>query len=421
MQNVIVGLGLSLTVLVGAAGRAEATECGETRREVDRLKAAITVDETARRPAQVSAARAKLQLVEKKLAAACATHKATIVALPLGYVTLPEGNGARAEVTYGENWEIKLTTLAGAKNGVVIAGAATLSSPWGTKLVAEAATPAKPWEPLVAVALGPTVTFEEPRAGEGTWKIALASPPELIALAKLRSCADGKVKMDKLPPSACKMLANSYPLATSRSVPERGRAVLVGEWQYGWKAEHTLTPTELGPLPENSLPMRLDLDLELTAPLADVSDGKRLPVTIEGNRQTTTDGTLLQLAHACNDDEACEKKRFAVEVYWDRVFAMPLIRPPVAGYGNILGKVTDRLAKPLGGQRLLVTGQGRRIIAITDKDGEFKISGLGGGDYMIYPVGKDPTNLYKSDEKHPMTVGFGDIKMPVIFMNRLHE
>ena len=80
---------LAFVVVTGATGvrRAEATECGLARRQVDQLKAAIAVDEAARRGKEVAAARSKLAAIEKIVDKQCVARKANIVALPLGYVT----------------------------------------------------------------------------------------------------------------------------------------------------------------------------------------------------------------------------------------------------------------------------------------------------------------------------------------------
>lgn len=420
MRSTFLLLCLALT---GAARTAHATECGTARRQVEQLKAAIAVDEAAKRGKEVAAARSKLAGLERAVDKSCVAKKATIIALPLGYVTLPEGNASKSEITYSENWEVTLHTQAGARNGIAISAPATVTSAWGTKLTADDKSGVKPGETLIALALGAQLVIEEPKAGEGTWKVTLPAPPTLYAASKLRACADGKVKIEKLTPYSCELALSAFPLPYPDSVAGRGRAVYVGEWQYGWQAGHTLNAETLGPLPEAKDPARLDLDLELDQSLGPITAHlKRMPVTIEANRQGSTDGVQIALGQNCNDEEACEKKHFAVEVWWDRVFAMPILRQPQSVDLVVSGKVTDRLAKPIAGQRMLLEGKGRRIFSITNKEGEFRFSALGGGDYTLYPVGKSPTNLLKGgDEKRAVQVGFGETKLPVFFINRLHE
>ena len=399
-----------------------ATECGNARRQVDQLKAAISVDE-ARHGKDVATARSRLQAQQHIVDKQCLAKRAKIVAIPLGYVTLPEGNASKSELTYSENWEITLTTQVGARYGIAFVTPATVTSAWGTKLVADDKSAIKPGETLVAVALGASLVVEEPRPGEGTWKIALAAPPILIPALKLRACADGKVKLDKLTPHSCEMVLSAYPLPSQDSVPGRRRAVYVGEWQYGWQAGHTLSTETLGPLPDSKDPVRLDLELELDSSLGSINGGlKRLPVTIEGNRQSTTDGVAIELQHNCNDDEACEKKHFGVEIWWDRVFAVPLLRQPQSVDLVVAGKVTDRLAKPIAGQRLLLESKARRIITTSDKDGEYRFTSLGGGSYTLNAIGKSPTNVLKAGEdKRTVQVGVSENKQAVLFLNRLHE
>ncbi len=425
MRSTSLLFSLAFVVVTGATGvrRAEATECGLARRQVDQLKAAIAVDEAARRGKEVAAARSKLAAIEKIVDKQCVARKANIVALPLGYVTLPDGNASHSSFTYSENWEITLTTQAGARHGLAFNTPASVTSAWGTKLAATDKSGLKPGETLIAVALGAQLVVEEPRPGEGAWKITLAAPPVLIPATKLRACADGKAKLDKLTPHSCEVALSAYPVPFADSVPGRGRAVYVGEWQYGWQAGQTLNAETLGPLPASTDPVRLDLELELDAPLGAITSGlKRLPVTIEGNRQASTDGVAIELGQTCNDEEACEKKRFAIEVWWDRVFAMPLLRQPHSVGLVVTGKITDRLAKPIAGQRVLLEGKGRRIIGITNKEGEYRFDHLGGGEHTLFPVGKSPTNLLKGgEEKKTVMVGFGDNKLPVTFINRLHE
>lgn len=414
---------LLLVGLLAGGKAAQATECGTARRQVEQLKAAIAVDESARRGKEVAAARAKLQSLQATVDRTCTTKRATIIALPLGYVTLPEGNASKSEITYSENWEITLTTQAGARHGIAFNTPATVTSAWGTKITADEKSGLKPGETLVAVALGASLVVEEPRPGEGTWKIALAAPPTLIPATKLRACADGKLKLEKLTPFSCEVALSAYPLPFPDSVPGRGRAVYVGEWQYGWQAGHVLVTETMGGFAESKDPVRFDLELELDQPLGAITTGlKRLPVTIEGNRQASTDGVTITLGHTCNDDEACEKKHFAAEIWWDRVFAMPILRQPQSVDLVASGKVTDRLAKPIAGQRLLLEGKGRRIITSTNKDGEYRFTALGGGEYTLYPVGKSPTNLLKGgEEKRTVQIGFAEAKLPVLFLNRLHE
>src|SRR5262245_2163426 len=134
-------------------------------------------------------------------------------------------------------------------------------------------------------------------------------------------------------------------------------------------------------------------------------------------------GTRFKLVHGgCGEDAECEDQRFAVEIWFDRVFGMPFLRSPKSGgAGRIVGKVTDRLARPIAGQRLLFIGTSQRIITITDERGDYRFDGLSGGDAQVVPVGKSPANIAKGDELRAVKVGVGESKVPVTFINKLLE
>ena len=156
-----------------------------------------------------------------------------------------------------------------------------------------------------------------------------------------------------------------------------------------------------------------------------MTDGKQLVVTLEANAQDKPAGALLKLGHGgCgDDDEKCEQARFDVEVWYDRAFGVPFLRVPPAGAaeGRLTGKVTDRLARPVQNQRVLVTSFGRRVITITDDHGDYRFDALQAGDASVVPVGRVPSNVPKGDETRAAKVGLEALKVPVIFVNKLYE
>ena len=410
---------------VAWATAAQATECGDARLAVAHYKTAAAVEETLKHAAEVFTAKTNLKAAEKKLQTACVPKHAQIVALPLGYVSVPPGNLSKITVEPQEGWRPTVTTLAGAQNGLVLADPATLTLPAGMRWETPVSASKSAGEILIAVATDATITVEEPEAGKGSWRIEVKAPPQLWPISKIRACASGKDASLKLPKSACQMLLSVDPVPQAGALPPRGRALLHGEWQYGWHAVFELGPDELGELPKAPAPARLDLALELTAPLPEISDGKKLQVTLEANQQDRPANATLKLAHGgcADDDEACEKQRFAVEVWFDRVFGVPFLRAPNAAgaVGALTGKVTDRLARPIAGQRVLVTEAQRRAIAITDDTGGYRFDNLMSGDATVVPVGRDPANIPKNDEARSLKVPLTERKVPLIFVNKLWE
>jgi hypothetical protein len=202
--------------------------------------------------------------------------------------------------------------------------------------------------------------------------------------------------------------------------------VLIAEWQYGWDRTLELGDDELGELPEgDGAGPLLELPLELSAPLPGLSDGKVLRVFVEANRQRRPAGAGIKLGNGCgDDDDACEKLRFTTEVWYDRVFGVPFLRKPdeLEKPAAAVGKVTDRLARPVGGQRLLLTAAGgRRVITITDERGEYRFDELPGGEATLMPVGKNPSNLAKGTELRRLLLGTSETKVPVTYVNKLWE
>ena len=95
-----------LVAALAAGGVARATECGEARQASAHLRAAIAFEQMAGHKKEAAEAQSKLGAVEKKLKAACAPRKVTIVALPLAYVSLPPGNLSKAGFQPGESWKL---------------------------------------------------------------------------------------------------------------------------------------------------------------------------------------------------------------------------------------------------------------------------------------------------------------------------
>lgn len=406
-----------MMLLAPAASRAD--ECGDLKAKTAHYKAAAAVEETLRHAAQAYEAKTAYEEAKKKRNTICVPHKAIIAALPLGYVSVPPGNLSKATVTPPDGWGLTLTTQAGASTGVVYGPAAiTLPPELHWESTSSASPPSN--ELLIAVALDSALSVEETDVAKGDWRIEPKSV-QLVPLSKLRACKDLPAKLSK---ESCAMLASIDP-ARPGSVPARGRAVSLGEWQFGNRAVLELNETELGqPGTTDNAPARLDLVLELSAPIAGFSDGKKLAVTLEANASQRGVGATYKLAHGgCGDeDEACEKARFAVEIWFDRVFGVPFLRAPsTPAEAFLLGKVTDRLARPMAGQRILFTQGPRRIITVTDERGDYRFDRLMGGDATVVPVGKDPTNTPKGDETRQVKIGVHESKSAVIFVNKLWQ
>jgi hypothetical protein len=401
-------------------GVAAATECGEARIAYAHFKAAAEVEQFLHHAGPAHDARAGLESAEKKMHAACGAKKVSIVALPVGYVSSAPGNASKSTFAPGEAWSLQLTTNAGASNGVVFFEPAALSLPEAVNWESP-----KPGELFVAVASDAQLTVEEPEAGKGTWKIEVKTAPQLIAMSALRQCAAGKgdagAKLDK---ASCAMLVRVDPVASASALPEPGRAVYVGEWQYGWHAglevgelEMSQTPT-LGPTP------RVELPLSLSAAIPSVSDGKKLLIAVQGAGLQKPTGATLKLAHECgNEDEKCQKERFNVQVWFDRAFGVPFVRvrPAGAAKATATGKVADRLAKPMVGQRVMLLEPGRKIVTITDDIGEYHFDNLAGGEATVFPVGKAPIDKPGNQESRKQMIGVGEAKVPILYVTKLFE
>ncbi len=414
-----------MLAIASVPAAARATECGELRRDVNHLRAAAAVDEAAGRKALVADSRAKLKTLEKKMATACAPRKVTVAALPLGYISLPPGNLSKATFDAGENWGLTFTTQAGAAGGLVFNDAATMTLP-PLHLETELSPAKTAGEILVALAFDAALTVEEPQPGHGTWAIEVKNKPQLVAMSKLRACAAGKPDPAlKLSASACSGILPVDPLARpTGSEPERGRAFAFGEWQYAWHATLELGPEIARPAPNDLPPPRVAFTLELSAPVPGVSDGKKFAVALEQSPREQPGGFAFKLGQGCgDDDQKCEDDRFPVEIWYDRAFGVPFLRAPETGaqHGQLAGKVSDRLARPVANQRILVTDGARRIITISDAQGDYNLTGLTAGDATVIPCGKDPAKVPTGDESRAVKIGAGETKVPVIFINKLFE
>jgi len=401
-------------VVMTLGGPAMATECGKLRLEAAHWKAA--------QPTTKDAA-GQLRAVEKKLQAACAPVRVSVAAIPLAYVPVPLGNLSRAGLDLPAGPGPTFSTRAGAPAGIVFADSVTLDQP-AIHLETELSPNRSVADVLVAIATDVKLTVEEPQAGHGVWKLESAGEPVLMPLSKIRACASGKDKTAKLLAAVCQSLLVVDPSPGTDAIPERGRAVPLGEWQWGWRATIDLVPDSLGVVPNAKLPVRVPMRFELSAPIPGVSDGKRLDVTLENHARVAPEGLSWKLGHGCGDDDvACEKTRFDGEVWFDRAFGVAFLRAPntPSKTGSLVGKVTDRLARAIGGQRVVATVGGRRAITITDKDGEFRFEGLPAGETVVVPVGRDPANIAKGDEKRQVLLGTAEVKVPVIFVNKLFE
>jgi hypothetical protein len=418
----------AIAALLATAGQAAATECGEARAQLAHLRGAQAISNQAK---------ALLPAAERKVAATCTPKRATIAALPLGLVPVPQGNLSKVTWRPPEGFALTLSTRAGAPAGLVVKEPAQITVGEVALETTPSATP-KAGEALVALARDAELTVEEPAAGSLTWTIALSGAPSTVPLSTLQACAAGKDKSLKLSASTCRAVVDALPLApTPGARPERRRALRLGEWQYGWGTTLELGPVELG-LDEAVKSLRglaspaVPMALELSAPIPGLSDGKRLDVMLEMGQLASPPTVQLKLGHGCGDDDAaCEAQRFAVEIWLDLVtgslFFVPPPTPVAAASGPLkpgalVGKVADRLARAIAGQRLLYTGPGgRQIVTISDKQGEFRFIGLSGGEASVVPVGRVPTNILKGDEKRTVVVGLGESKVPIIYVNKLHE
>jgi len=85
------------------------------------------------------------------------------------------------------------------------------------------------------------------------------------------------------------------------------------------------------------------------------------------------------------------------------------------------GKVADRLARPMVGQRVMLLESGRKIITISDDIGEYHFIELAGGEATIFPVGKKPTDRPGKEESRKAMVGLGEAKVPILYVTKLLE
>jgi hypothetical protein len=414
MKRWVIGLSLFLV------GNSRATECGEARLAYAHFKAAAQIEQDQHHAGPAHDARSSLEKADSKMRTACTPHKVKLTALPLGYVSLPPGNGSKATFEPGSDWALHLSTAAGAQNGVVF-GEAELALPAGQKW--ETPENAKGPEIFVAVGSDADLTAEEPEAGKGTWKIEVGKVT-LVPMTQIKSCAGGKgdagLKLDK---ATCQMLAKIDPLGGPNALPEPGRAAYVGEWQYGWKSGLEVGELEMSETPTAGAPAHLDLALSLSAPIPGVSDGKKLSAALQTNGQLKPLGANVKLSQDCgNDDESCQKQRHAVAIWYDRAFGVPFVRVHSGpAKATATGKVADRLARPMVGQRIMLLEPGRKVITISDDIGEYHFIDLAGGQATIFPVGKKPTDRPGKEESRPANVGMGEAKVPILYVTKLFE
>src|SRR5262249_20787575 len=147
-------------------------------------------------------------------------------------------------------------------------------------------------------------------------------------------------------------------------------------------------------------------------------------VALQNNGQLKPMGAVFKLAQECgNDDEACQKVRHSVTVWYDRAFGVPFLRlrPVGAAKASATGKVADRLAKPMISQRLMLIQPGRKIVTISDDLGEYHFIDLSGGEATIFPVGKKPTDRPGKEESRKAMVGVGEAKVPILYVTKLFE
>jgi hypothetical protein len=407
-------------VLVGNG--AYATECGEARLAQAHFKAAAQIEQDQHHSGPAHDARAGLEKAEAKVRSACAPHSVKIMALPLGYLSLPPGIGSKATFEPSTDWALHLSTAAGAPNGIVFNEPPELQLPAGLKW--ETPENAKGPEVYLAVGSDAELSVEEPEAGKGTWKISVEKTA-LVTLTAVHACAGGKgdagAKLDK---ATCQMLLHVDPISGPNALPEPGRAAYIGEWDYGWKSGLEIGDVEMSETPTAGTPAHVDLALTLSAAIPGVSDGKKLTVSLQNNGQLKPTGAVFKLWQECaNEDEACQKVRHSVTVWYDRAFGVPFLRlrPVGAAKASVTGKVADRLAKPMVGQRLMLIEPGRKIVTISDDLGEYHFIDVAGGEATIFPVGKKPADRPGKEESRKAMVGLGEAKVPILYVTKLFE
>lgn len=428
MRRFLVGVAM-LGASVGPGSAARATECGDLRLQATNWKAAAAVEQQLNHSGTAREAKTQLEKVERKIQQACAPKTVTIAALPLGYLAVPPGTASRAAFDPPEKWRPQFTTAAGAQAGILFAEPASLDVPRNMHWEADARAVKAPGDVLVAVVEGAKLTVEEPQAGRGTWRISTTQKPTLVASSQLRLCAQGKpadLGGLKLSQPSCQMLARVDPLgAVAGALPERGRAMLVGEWQYGPQVTLDLGSEELADLSPSGSEPSVPLTLDLSAPIPGVSDGKHLVVTAETNRLPSGGGATFKLSQECAaGDAACEKQWFAEEVWFDRAFGVPFLRAPsTGGTGTrIVGRIADRLERTIVGQRVLVDDAGRHVVTMTNSDGDYRFDGMPAGQATVFPVARHVGDRpAKPDQAKRLLVGSGEAKAPTLLIDKLFE
>jgi Carboxypeptidase regulatory-like domain len=419
---------------------AAATECGDLRLQQANLKAATTVEEQLaasiadatgkKHQAAAKDAAAQAKALDKKIATVCAPRTVTIAALPIAYLSVAPGAGSRTAIDF-DRFALTFTTLAGAGGGLTFPDPVTLPAPSDMRLDSDAHKKELAEEPsgiLVIAATDAQLTVEEPAPGRGAWRLEWRGKPIVAPLSRLAACAAASTSQEvggvKLAPSACQTLLRAAPLGPTHAaaaVPERGRAIRLGEWQFGNGAglelldELAEVATAAGPAP------RLDLTLDLSAPLPNVSDGKKLAVSLGANKRPSAAGAALKLANECGEDAKCKGRWFAAEIWLDRVFAVPLLRPRPTSTSKVVGRIADRLEKPIAGQRVLAASGDRRVVTVTDADGKYRFEGLSAGDWTFSITSKHSANRPPRDAALraalPLTGGDG----PKIHADKLFE
>jgi hypothetical protein len=419
----LLGFGLTL----GASSVACATECGELTAVAQHLRAAAKVTSSP----LAKEAQSQLQAVEPKRQAACAPTTVTISALPLGYLPVPAGNLSKASIDLPQASPLVLTTQAGDEGGLVFDEPATLTLPGPVHLESQLQADTRPGDLQVAVALGARLTVDEFQPGRGRWKIAVPKAPQAVTLSALESCAEGKDRPLGLSKGACEGILVSLPRTRPPAVAARGRGLVLGEWQYGWGAtidlgepEQALSEESASELRQSAPPTRVPLRLELSGPIPGVAEDRVLRVILE-EAHTRTAATF-KLGHSCGEeDAACQDRRTGMQLEWDRAFGVPLLRqvPALPGRPSVLlGKITDRLARPIEGQRVAVTLPNRRVVTtVTDREGEYRLVGLPAGELLVSVVGRERAPRQKGDEPKRIVAGLGETKASVIFISKAVE
>jgi hypothetical protein len=97
------------------------------------------------------------------------------------------------------------------------------------------------------------------------------------------------------------------------------------------------------------------------------------------------------------------------------------VRAAGAAKGGAAGKVADRLARPIVGQRVQLVQGNRRVVTISDDLGEYQFIEQSGGEATIFPVGKKPTDRPGKEETRKAMIGMGVAKVPILYVTKLFE